>query len=280
MQKPIVNVSDIPSMTSADDILYVDARSGPDAFAKYSEGHLGGAIYVDLDKDLAQKPIDPAHGGRHPLPDPKTFAEFLGKKGITPSTRIFIYDDKGGANAAARFWWMMRSAGHQNVSVINGGMQAALAFGKKLTTEIPDRKSSPPYPFTKWNWPTVSIEEVEKAVKDPNQLVIDVREARRYFGETEPIDTVAGHIPGAINVPYAENLDADQSFKSEKELSEKYKRVIGSRDTKDVIVHCGSGVTACHTLLALEHGGIKGAKLYVGSWGEWSRTKRPIETRI
>ena len=274
-QKPIVKTTEIPSLNS-DDILLVDARSGSDAFTKYSEGHLEGAVFADLDKDLAQKPTNPAIGGRHPLPEPKTFSEFLGKLGITPSTKIFVYDDKGGANAAARFWWMMRAAGHKNVSVISGGMQAAINAGIKVTKEIPARKTASPYPFTKWLSPTANIEEVELAAKDKNRIVIDVRENRRYIGEVEPIDKIAGHIPGAINVPFAENLNSDQSFLSEDDLSKKYKKVIGDRDIKNVIVHCGSGVTACHTLLAMEHAGLSGAKLYVGSWGEWSRTDRPI----
>jgi thiosulfate/3-mercaptopyruvate sulfurtransferase len=276
MQKPIVNIDEVPSGNSSDDILLIDARSGPDAVTRYNEGHLEGAVHADLDKDLAQKPVNPAVGGRHPLPEPKAFAAFLGKLGITSSTKLYVYDDKAGANAAARFWWMMRSAGHQNVSVIDGGLQAAIASGKKITKEIPERKSAPPYPFNQWQLPTALIEEVEKAAKDPNKLVIDVRESRRFSGEIEPIDTIAGHIPGAVNAPFAENLSADQQFKSQKELSEKYKQLIGNRDPKNVIVHCGSGVTACHTLLAMEHAGITGAKLYVGSWGEWSRTGRDI----
>ena len=276
MQKPIIQATEIPAFNSSDDILIIDARSGPDALSRYLESHLEGAVHVDLDKDLAKKPKNPADGGRHPLPEPKDFAEFLGKIGVTPKTKLFVYDDKGGANAAARFWWMMRAAGHENVSVISGGMQAAMQAGKKITSEVPKRKSTSPYPFATWNFPTATIQEVEKAVKDPDQLVIDVRESRRFVGEIEPIDTVAGHIPGAVNAPFSDNLTADQSFKSEKELSEKYKSLIGNRNPKNVIVHCGSGVTACHTLLAMEHAGIKGARLYVGSWGEWSRTGRPI----
>ena len=237
MQNPIVNIDEVPSGKSSDDILLIDARSGPDAVTRYNEGHLEGAVHADLDKDLAQKPVNPAVGGRHPLPEPKAFAAFLGNLGVTSSTKLYVYDDKAGANAAARFWWMMRSAGHQNVSVIDGGLQAAIASGKKITKEIPERKSAPPYPFNRWQLPTASIEEVEKAAKDPNKLVIDVRESRRFIGEIEPIDTIAGHIPGAVNAPFDENLSADQQFKSQKELSEKYKQLIGTRDPKDVIVH-------------------------------------------
>ena len=274
-QKPVIKAGEIPPLNSGD-VLLIDARSGADAFSKYSEGHLEGALHADLDKDLAQKPVNPAIGGRHPLPDPKTFSKFLGKLGITPSTKVFVYDDKGGANAAARFWWMLRAAGHKNVSVISGGMQAAIDAGIKVTKEIPKRKTTSPYPFTNWISPTANIEEVERAAKDKDRLVIDVRENRRYIGEIEPIDTVAGHIPGAINVPFPENLNSDQTFLSEDELAKKYKKAIGNRDIKNVIVHCGSGVTACHTLLAMEQAGLSGAKLYVGSWGEWSRTGREI----
>ena len=133
-----------------------------------------------------------------------------------------------------------------------------------------------PYPGEGWKLPTVNIEGVQAAAKDPDSLVIDVREAYRYRGEKEPIDLVAGHIPGAINVPYVNNLSENGSFRTAGDLASQYQEVLGTRDPSNVIVHCGSGVTACHTLLALEQAGIKGANLYVGSWSEWSRRDLPV----
>jgi thiosulfate/3-mercaptopyruvate sulfurtransferase len=256
----------------------VDTRSGPDAFERYRTNHVKGALHADLDKDLSKKPADAAVGGRHPLPDINEFGVFLGKLGITPSTHVIIYDDKAGANAAARFWWMLRSAGHENVHVVDGGLDAIVRAGLPMSSEIPQPVVTTPYSFTEWKLPTVTIDEVKAAVKDENALVIDVREAYRYRGEREPIDLVAGHIPGAINIPYIDNLTETGGFHAPEELASLYKKAIGTRKPENVIVHCGSGVTACHTLLALEHAGISGTNLYVGSWSEWSRNDLPIGT--
>lgn len=254
----------------------VDTRSGPDAFERYRVNHVKGALHADLDKDLSKKPADAAAGGRHPLPDIKDFGAFLGKLGITPSTHVTIYDDKAGANAAARFWWMLRSVGHKNVHVVDGGLDAIVRAELPMSSEIPQTVTTTPYPVTEWKLPTVTINEVKDAAKDENALVIDVREAYRYRGEREPIDLVAGHIPGAINIPYLDNLTENGSFRAPEELASLYEKAIGTRKPENVIVHCGSGVTACHTLLALEQAGISGTNLYVGSWSEWSRNDLPV----
>lgn len=270
---PLINPSDI---TLGNTTIIIDARSGPDAFERYQASHLAGALHADLDKDLSVKPKDPAYGGRHPLPDAKDFATYVGELGITPTTSVIVYDDKNGANAAARFWWMLRALGHEKVQVVDGGLEAVVREGLPLTSARPQRLSTSPYPAKEWQLPTVNIEDVKSAAKDPESLVIDVREAYRYRGEKEPIDLVAGHIPGAINVPYVNNLSENGSFRTADALASQYQDVIGQRDPTNVIVHCGSGVTACHTLLALEQAGIKGAKLYVGSWSEWSRKGLPV----
>jgi len=274
--KPLIRAKDIQA---AEQIIFIDARSGSDALQRYSSGHLKGALHVDLDLHLSQKPTDPAYGGRHPLPDVEVFARFLGKLGITPRSSVIVYDDKGGANAAARFWWMLRAFGHTDVRVVDGGLDALIKAELPMFSGIEKPIDTSAYPVTTWQLPTVTIEEVAAAVKDPGRLVIDVREAYRYRGEKEPIDLIAGHIPGAVNIPYLNNLTPDGNFKPSGELAEEYSKAIGPRDSDDVIVHCGSGVTACHTLLALEQAGIQGANLYVGSWGEWSRRDdRPIAT--
>ncbi len=257
-------------------LVLIDARSGPGARARYEERHLEGALHVDLDLELASKPADPARGGRHPLPTPEAFAAVLGRLGITPASRVVIYDDKGGANAAARFWWMLEAVGHEDVRVLDGGFEAALAAGVPTRTHGPRPAKRPAYRFEHWRRPTASIDEVASAAREPGCLVIDVRDPVRYRGESEPIDPIPGHLPGAVNVPFSSNLGPDGRFLPSEELARKYRAVIGERAPSNVIVHCGSGVTACHTLLAMAHAGIVGPKLYVGSWSEWSRSGRPI----
>lgn len=272
---PLVHPGEFPF---GKETVIVDTRSGVDANEQYRANHLEGAQHADLDRDLSKKPTDPAYGGRHPLPEIKDFATLLGKLGITPSTHVVVYDDKCGANAAARFWWMLRAVGHTKVQVIDGGLDAIIREGLPMTSALNVSKSTLPYPVSEWGLPTVNIEDVKAAAKDPEALVIDVREAYRYRGEREPIDLIAGHIPGARNIPYLSNLREDGQFRSAEELVSDYKNAIGDRKPANVIVHCGSGVTACHTLLALEQAGIKGANLYVGSWSEWSRRDLPIGT--
>jgi thiosulfate/3-mercaptopyruvate sulfurtransferase len=277
---PLIKANELQELLKQKKAVVIDARSGPDAYARYQAGHAEGALHADLDRDLSEKPQDAAVGGRHPLPDIQKFAAFLGRLGITPSSHVIVYDDKGGANAAARFWWMLKAAGHERAQVVDGGLDAMLRQGIKLTDVVPAPAATAPYPFSAWKRPVSGITTVAEAAADPGYLVIDVRESYRYLGEREPIDLTAGHIPGAVNIPYIDNLDKEGNFLPPATLSAKYKTVLGERSPQHVIVHCGSGVTACHTLLALEHAGITGAQLYVGSWSEWSRTGRPIATGL
>ncbi len=273
---PLISTSELKEVIQNPNVVIIDARSGPDAFERYKAGHPDRARHVDLDRDLSQKTADASKGGRHPLPDIRTFAQLLGKLGITPSSPVVVYDDKSGANAAARLWWMLRACGHENVSVVDGGLSAIKKADIKMTSDVPETATAPPYPVTEWKLPTASIEKVAAAVDDPEYVVIDVREGYRYRGESEPIDLTAGHIPGAVNLPYTSNLDENGKFLSAQQLYKQFQDTIGDRTADHVIVHCGSGVTACHTLLAMEAAGIKEAQLYVGSWSEWSRTGRPI----
>jgi thiosulfate/3-mercaptopyruvate sulfurtransferase len=280
MQKlsPLAGASDLSEWLGKENLVLIDARTGADAKEKYSAGHLKGALFVDLETELSHKSSNAANGGRHPLPAVKDFAALLGRLGIDPSTQVIVYDDKHGANAAARFWWMMKAVGHEAVQVLDGSLKAATDAGLLLTTEVSTIKSKPAYPAEQWLMPTVTADEVAAAVSKTRTMVIDVREGYRYRGESEPIDTVAGHIPGAVNIPYIENLDAGGQFLPASELAKKYQAAMGERKAEDVIVHCGSGVTACHTLLAMEQAGIRGAQLYVGSWSEWSRSGRTVAT--
>ncbi|HKR63454.1 MAG TPA: sulfurtransferase [Thermoanaerobaculia bacterium] len=252
---PILRVEELTP-----DVVLLDARPR----VAYDGGHLAGARNADVDVELSARD-DPAYGGRHPLPPLERWLARLGAWGIEPSTRVVIYDDQQGANAAARAWWMLRRVGHENVAVLDGRWQDL-----PQTTDEPRIDPKPPYPATQWLRPTVTLEEVDALRLDPRWKVLDVRSAPRYRGETEPIDPIAGHIPGALNLPYFENLDGDR-FKSPDALRAQYESLLGDTPPEHLVVHCGSGVTACHTLLALEAAGLTGAALYVGSWGEWCR---------
>ncbi len=268
---PIIQPHELVTLAQAQPVFILDASAGADALSNYNSGHLKGALRIDLNNDLADVPEDAANGGRHPLPSIINFAEVLGKLGISAQSHVVVYDDKNGANAAARFWWMLRAAGHTKVQVLNGGFQAAVKAGFPVSNSIVNIRTVPAYAFTNWKLPKVTIDEVKIAIADKQHVVVDVRDAYRYNGKSEPIDLVAGHIPGAINIPFNTNLDTNGMFLAAEILKEKYNTALGHTSINDVIVHCGSGVTACHTLLALDHADLGIPKLYVGSWSEWSR---------
>lgn len=275
----IIKANEIKPLSATGDTVIIDARGGADAEERFELEHLERAQFVNLETDLSEKPGNAAVGGRHPLPEAVKFGELLGRLGITPSTRVIVYDDKKGAMAAARFWWMMKAIGHEEVFVVSGGLDAIKKEGLSVTDETETLLTEfPVYPVENWISPVANIEKVAEAAATEDFVVIDVRESFRFRGESEPIDLVAGHIPGAINIPYLENMDEDGNFLSADELKEKYKAVLGEYNPENIIVHCGSGVTACHTLLALQEAGIEGAALYVGSWSEWSRNDRPVAT--
>ncbi|RDC64215.1 sulfurtransferase [Adhaeribacter pallidiroseus] len=274
----ILNPSQLLLLQQTPALVLVDARSGPEAKEKYQAFHLQGAQFVDLEQQLSQKKADAADGGRHPLPNIRQFAAVLANLGIVPASRVVVYDDKNGANAAARFWWMLKAIGHEKVQVLNGGLAAAVAAGFPTSSQTEPPALVAPYPVTTWQLPTVNLEEVESASPDSQYLIIDVREAERYRGEKEPIDLVAGHIPGAVNIPFSTNLDPDGFFLPAEELKVKYLSAFENREPAQVLVHCGSGVTACHTLLAVAQAGLEIPALYVGSWSEWSRNNKTIAT--
>jgi thiosulfate/3-mercaptopyruvate sulfurtransferase len=253
--------------------LLLDARPGADLFAA---GHLPGAVHADLDRclSLAKVPgADPARGGRHPLPSPAQWAAQLGAWGVTPETPVVAYDDAAGGNGGARLWWMLRAIGHERAALLDGGLQAAMEEGLPGPGAI--LPPAPPYPGDRWLWPTVTLAEVDRLRLDPAWKVLDVRARPRYRGETEPIDPVAGHIPGALNLPYAENLDPRGRYKDPADLRRIYEAFLAGTGPDHLVVHCGSGVTACHTLAALDRAGLPGAALYVGSWSEWCRNPMP-----
>lgn len=275
---PIINPEELLKLKEASNFVLIDARAGINASENYQNEHLKDARFVDLNKDLATVE-DPANGGRHPLPSLEKFSQVLSKIGISPSSHVIIYDDKNGSNAAARFWWMLRSINHEKVQVLNGGLQAAMKVGFPVSSALETIEPTEKYPISEWSLAQADMEEVEKARNKKENIVVDVRDKNRFDGLTEPLDLIAGHIPGAINVPFSENLNEDGFYKSPEVLAKKYNEIIGDKKPDNVIVHCGSGVTACHTLLAMDYAGIPIPKLYVGSWSEWSRNDRELATK-
>ncbi|WP_316801989.1 sulfurtransferase [Pedobacter nototheniae] len=269
---PIIQPEDLLLLNQEDYIL-IDASAG--SKARYDERHLQGAYFADVNQDLANI-NDFAVGGRHPLPSFKQFGIVLGKFGITKNTHVIVYDDKNGGNAAARLWWMLKSIGHEKVQVINGGFQAAVNAGFMLSAKAESPKPAEVYSISAWHLPLSDINEVEAVSKTHDHIVIDVRDADRFAGLTEPIDLIAGHIPGAVNIPFTENLDATGAFLAPAILKNKYSKALHGIKPENIIVHCGSGITACHTLLAMDYAGIEIPKLYVGSWSEWSRNNKEM----
>jgi thiosulfate/3-mercaptopyruvate sulfurtransferase len=262
---PVISARELASLT---DVVIVDCR--PDAHA-YAAGHLVGARHAQLERDLAAAARDPAHGGRHPLPGLHELTATLGRWGVAPTSRVVAYDDQNGANAAARLWWLLKAVGHDDVQVVDGGLAALRDAGFTLTTDAPAPNARPPYPCAGLVRGLADIDEVERSRGAADRRLIDVRAAFRFRGDSEPFDPIAGHIPGARNAPFAENLRTDGTFKTAAELRALFDGVLDGVAPIQTIVHCGSGVTACHTLLALERAGLHGAKLYVGSWSEWCR---------
>lgn len=257
-------------------VCLLDARPDP---ADYASGHLPGAHHADLNRHLSTA-CDPGHdaalGGRHPLPPVARFAAQVGRWGIGPATPVVIYDASGGGNAAARLWWMLRALGHEQVQVLDGGLPAAVAAGLPLTADLPSNDVVPPYPADQWRLPLADAEAVEILRHDSTRRLLDVRSAQRWRGETEPFDPVAGHIPGSLNLAWNDNLGPDGRFKSPEALRAQYAALLEGTPSDHLTVHCGSGVTACHTLLALEVAGLLGAALYVGSWSEWCRSNQEM----
>ncbi|KGM12325.1 sulfurtransferase [Cellulomonas bogoriensis] len=244
-----------PDVVLADVRWYLDGRSGERAF---TEGHLPGAVFVDLDRWLAGPPSPQA--GRHPLPDPAVFAQGMGAAGISDGDVVVAYDDAGGT-VAARLVWMLRATGH-DAAVLDGGLTA---WDGPLTTTSPDRS---PGSFTARPWPAERLADLDEVVTGAGVLV-DARARARYRGEVEPVDPRAGHVPGAVNVPCGELMGADGRFLPPDELREVFADV-GVVDAADVVAYCGSGVTACHVLVALEHTGLGTARLFPGSWSRYS----------
>lgn len=239
----------------------------------WAEGHLPGALYAHLDRDLSG-PVTPLTG-RHPLPSPDAFAATLSRWGVTPGTQVVAYDASSGM-FAARLWWMLRWAGHDRAAVLDGGLQAWLLAGGPLDQGVQQRESFAFRPAWRHSM-ALGSGEIEASLGAGSLLLVDARGAERYEGRAEPIDPVAGHVPGAVNHPCTWNVGPDGRFLPPAALQQRWLGTLGGRDPATVACMCGSGVTACHDLLALEHAGLPGARLYPGSWSEWVRDpSRPV----
>ncbi len=241
--------------------------------AAWRAGHIPGAVHVDLERDLSA-PVT-ATTGRHPLPSPAAFAATLGRLGVGNDTRVACYDAGSGA-FAARLWWMLRWLGHDAVAVLDGGFAAWTAEGRPVATDAAAPRRAASFVPRPRPGMVVDAAEVAAALRQGDTLV-DVRGAERFRGEAEPLDAVAGHVPGAVNLPYLGNLDAAGRFRAPAELAELWRARTGAAAGRAPICMCGSGVTACQGLLALEAAGIPGGRLYAGSWSEWIRdASRPV----
>jgi thiosulfate/3-mercaptopyruvate sulfurtransferase len=242
--------------------------------AAWSRGHIPGAIHAQLDRDLAG-PVTPL-SGRHPLPAPEAFAATLSRWGVARSTQVVAYDAASGMLAAARLWWMLRWAGHDRVAVLDGGLPAWTSAGGSQDLSV---RHLPPCAF-ELNLraaATVTAAELQQSLARDGLLLVDARGPERFEGRAEPIDPVAGHVPGAVNHPCQWNLGPAGGFLAPADLLARWRATLGERNGPEVVCMCGSGITACHDLLALEHAGLSGGRLYAGSWSEWIRDPgRPV----
>lgn len=252
-----------------------DTERGARAFA---ESRIHGAVYAHLDRNLSS-PIT-ADSGRHPLPDATTLIEWLGDSGVTAGTQLVAYDDSGGT-MAVRLWWLLRWLGHVDVAVLDGGWQAWTGAALAVEQGAPTAPAPTRFHGRPDENQVVSSEQIARQLRDGSKrlLLMDARTQERFRGDAEPIDPVAGHIPGAVNLPLQHNLGTDGRFKTAAALRELYRRALDGHPADDVAAMCGSGVTACHNLLAMEIAGLTGARLYAGSWSEWIRDpRRPVAT--
>lgn len=241
----------------------------------YAKGHIPGALFLHLDRDLSG--AKNGRNGRHPLPDPAVFARRMSECGVGPETQVVAYDNEGGI-FASRLWWMLRWLGHDKVALLDGGLPGWRRARQALVTDVPD--VAPAIFAVRPQALTVSADDVLATLESSDTLILDARAPERFTGEEETLDPVGGHIPGAVNRFYFDNLDdAGCYFKPADELRAEYDALLGGRDPARVVQQCGSGVTACHNLLAMEVAGLNGSKLYPGSWSEWcADSTRPIAT--
>ena len=241
----------------------------------YLAGHIPGARYAHLNTDFSSEVT--ATSGRHPLPDPQLLALKLGQWGVDSDKQVVVYDDSLGS-MASRMWWVLRWLGHQSVALLDGGVQRWIRDGHPVTA---DPTTIAPAEFTARPDSSMWVDAncIEEALRSDKCLIIDARAEERFSGEREILDKVAGHIPGSINLPFEDNLDMGGTYLTAEELKEAYLDLLNGVEPQRVVHMCGSGVTACHNVIAMEHAGLKGSRLYPGSWSEWiTDPGRPVET--
>jgi thiosulfate/3-mercaptopyruvate sulfurtransferase len=278
----LISAGVLRDLVGQPDIAVIDCRfdlmNPEDGRRAYLEGHIPGARYADLNKDLSAPTT--ATSGRHPLPGPGDFARTLTRLRVGRATQVIAYDDSAGAYAA-RLWWMLRWVGHPAAAVLDGGIKAWLSEGGALQsgeeTPLPAVPGDRLVSVQADTAAVIEAADLEQRLSDPAFLLVDARAGERFAGTIEPIDAVAGHIVGAVNHPFADNLGADGRFLPAPLLRQAWEKRLAGRNPTQVAAMCGSGVTACHNLLSLEVAGLHGAKLYAGSWSEWIRDpRRPI----
>ena len=279
---PLINAEALrQKLANGDAVTIIDCTFHLDNTAlgrqQFETEHIAGAIYADLDADLSAHGTEAINGGRHPLPTREVFAQRLGRMGITPATHVVVYD-KVGTLVAGRLWWMLRWCGHQAVQVLDGGWHAwvnaagAVESGAGSTTPVGT------YPLGAPLENLITQAEVVANLGTDQQQLIDARGGPRYRGETEPIDPVAGHIPGALNRPFTENFNSDGTFKPASVLQQEWAALVGEGNTQHVVAYCGSGVSAVPNLIGLAVAGLPAKGLYAGSWSEWCRdSSLPVE---
>jgi thiosulfate/3-mercaptopyruvate sulfurtransferase len=277
MSEVMTTIIDTPLLHARLDdpaVVIIDARFNlfdvDEGRASYLQAHIPGAVYAHLDTDLSGPPVTDA--GRHPLPSPQALQALFSRLGVAADSQVVAYDQRDGV-LAARVWWLLRYMGHQAVAVLDGGWKAWTDAGYASVDGEQTRSASDFHGSPRRDW-LITVDQVPAA-----RLLIDARDARRYRGEQEPLDPVAGHIPGAVNRFHGENLDADGRFLRPRELARSFADLLAGTPMEDAVYYCGSGVTACHGLLAACHAGLADGRLYAGSWSEWcSDPDRPVAT--
>lgn len=280
----LISVSELEALRSMQNCRIVDCRFDlmdvNKGLADYRAGHIAGAVFADLDKDLSG-PVT-AESGRHPLPDAEQFANKIADWGINNDSQVVAYDSGNGA-LAARFWWLLRWLGHDRVAVLDGGLKAWTNAGHALDGVSEDRSPRAPagtFSGCPANTKVVSTNEIASAVAKGSTInLVDARDRPRYLGEAEPIDAIAGHVPGALNLPLTRNLDAEGFWHTPDKLAALWRETLADRPETPLTVMCGSGVTACHLVLSACLAGLPEPRMYAGSWSEWIRDpRRPIAT--
>ncbi|GLQ97381.1 sulfurtransferase [Dyella mobilis] len=279
MKNTLVSVAELAALPSSE-VLIVDCRYDQFDAGKgerdYLAEHIPGAVFASLDHDLSDLSRIPLGLGRHPLPSEQAFSATLGRWGWQPGLQVVCYDAGNGALAAARLWWLLRLCGVKHAAVLDGGYAAWKASGQPVSTDVPQR--APTQVSLHYDAAQVMLDHAVAGALTQD-LLLDARATPRYLGEVEPLDRAAGHVPGAANRPFAENLEPDGRFKPANVLRQEFLAVIGQHAPDQVVHMCGSGVTACHNLLAMEHAGLTGSRLYAPSWSGWvSDSSRPVAT--